>query len=401
MSKWKPMRSVDGNERDAIPAGRSSRKCGVRRTPAVWLALVVLSFALPVSAQTSKHRIFVVSSYHREYLWSQDTQEGLCAGLIEHGFIDGKEQAAEFTNTDHLENSSSILKKAWMDTKRKSSKQEMAASTHRLMEEISVFSPDLVLLGDDNAAHFIGNQLIDTEIPVVFWGINGLPLRYGLLDSLERPGHNVTGICQPGYLEECLAFLHRIVPGARTFAILSDDSETGRSKAKSLQTLHASGKLPLQLVESVVTNRLEEWKSGAVRLQATVDAFFVLNHNSLKDENGRTVDQLEIGAWYLRHIRIPKCADQKQGTLEGMLCTCDDSGYNQGYEAVKLAHRILKKGEQPRDIAVRAPARGPFIVNRQRAEMLGIAIPEDAGVEQYIDKALALEEAPSAQGEKR
>jgi hypothetical protein len=43
------------------------------------------------------------------------------------------------------------------------------------------------------------------------------------------------------------------------------------------------------------------------RLQATVDAF-VLNHNSLKDENGRTVDQLEIGL-VSACIRIPECAD--------------------------------------------------------------------------------------------
>ena len=49
------------------------------------------------------------------------------------------------------------------------------------------------------------------DTPVVFWGVNGRPLKYGLLDSLERPGHNVTGVYQAGYLEECLAsFLTRL-----------------------------------------------------------------------------------------------------------------------------------------------------------------------------------------------
>lgn len=357
----------------------------------IWISVLVLSLATPTSAQTKKHKIFVVSSYHREYLWSQDTQKGVCAGLIEFGFIDNTDQAAEFTETDYVESSSSVVKKVWMDTKRKSSKSKIATVVNTIMDEISEFSPDVVLLGDDNAANYIGNQLIDTDVPVVFWGINGLPLKYGLLDSLDKPGHNITGIYQAGYLKECLEFLKKVAPDVKTFAVLSDDSPTGRSKAKALKNLHESGELPVKLAQSVVTNCLEEWKSKAIELKDKVDAFFMVNHNSLKDENGKPVEQLEIGAWYLRNIEKPECAHEKQFAQEGMLCVCDDSGYNQGYEATKLAYRILKNGEQPGDIVVKAPPRGPFIINRERAKMLGINIKEEMGVEEYIEKSLALE----------
>jgi hypothetical protein len=44
------------------------------------MALVCVASA---NAQAEKQKIFVVSSYHREYLWSQDTQKGVCAGLLE------------------------------------------------------------------------------------------------------------------------------------------------------------------------------------------------------------------------------------------------------------------------------------------------------------------------------
>ena len=363
-----------------------------------WIGLSILPYAAPVGAQTAPHRIFIVSSYHREYLWSQDTQKGLCAGLLEFGFLDHAGQAAEFTRTDTVTSSSCVVRKTWMDTKRRNSKSEIAASVDRIMGEISEFAPDLVLLGDDNAANYVGNQLVDTKVPVVLWGINGLPLRYGLLDSLEKPGHNITGVYQAGYLKECLEFLRRIVPGVKTFAVLSDDSETGRAKVKALESLHEAGRLPLELVESVVTNRLDEWKSAALRLGDQVDAFFVMNHNSLKDEAGRAVDQLEIGQWYLRHIRKPECAHEKQFAEEGMLCVCDDSGFNQGYEAMKLACRILKKREPPGQIEVKAPGRGPFIVNRARARMLGLAITDQMGVEESLEKALALETASGKPG---
>ncbi len=353
--------------------------------------MLVLWLAAPAASDAERVRILVVSSYHREYLWSRDTQEGLCAGLIEFGFLDNKEQAAAFTEADHVESSSAIVKKMWMDTKRKNSWSDIVVAVNGIAQEISEFSPQLVLLGDDNAANYIGSQLIDTDIPTVFWGINGLPLKYGLLDSLETPGHNITGVYQAGYLKECLEFLHKIVGGVETFAILSDDSETGRSKAKELENLDRSGELPLTLVESVITNDLGEWKSKALQLQDHVDAFFMLNHNSLKDPAGTPVDQLEIGAWYLRHISKPECAQEKQFAQEGMLCVCDDSGYNQGYEAVRLAYRILKQGEKPAEIPVRAPQRGPLIVNRERARMLGLAIADDADAEQYIDECLALQ----------
>jgi ABC-type uncharacterized transport system substrate-binding protein len=91
-------------------------------------------------------------------------------------------------------------------------------------------------------------------------------------------------------------------------------------------------------------------------------------------------------------VHKPECAHEKQFAIEGMLCVCDDSGYNQGFEAVTLVDRILHKGEDPARIAVVAPPRGPFIVNRERAKMLGVDVPAAAGVEVYIDKARALEE---------
>ncbi|CAN2045334.1 ABC transporter substrate-binding protein [Candidatus Magnetomoraceae bacterium gMMP-1] len=364
----------------------------------ITIMALVMFMLTPLSAEETKnimknkqHRIFIVSSYHREYLWSQDTNKGVCAGLLELGFFDNKDQADMFTKNDYIKTSSAVVKKVWMDTKRKNTRNEIAVTINRVAREIENFVPDLILLGDDNAANYIGNLFIDTDIPVVFWGINGLPLKYGLLDLLKHPGHNVTGVYQAGYLKECLIFLKKLVPNIKNFAILSDDSPTGRSKAKTLIKLSRLGKLPIKLEESIITNSMSKWKTKALELQKKVDAFFVLNHNSLKDDSGNSVDQLEIGAWYLRNIKIPECSHEKQFVEEGMLCVCDDSGYNQGYVAVKIADRILNKGEHPESIEVKAPLRGPFIVNQLRAKQFGIIITQEMGVEMIIEKALALE----------
>ena len=141
-----------------------------------------------VLAQTNrKKRIFIVSSYHRAYLWSQSTQKGVGAALIKYGYLDSEAQAQQLANSDAVESTRAVIRKDWMDTKRKDSRADMASATARIMVALRAFKPDVVLLGDDNAARYIGGQLLDTATPVVFWGINGLPLKYGLVDSMDAP----------------------------------------------------------------------------------------------------------------------------------------------------------------------------------------------------------------------
>ncbi|MDH3453272.1 MAG: hypothetical protein OEN20_12735, partial [Gammaproteobacteria bacterium] len=223
--------------------------------------------------------------------------------------------------------------------------------------------------------------------------VNGSPLKYDLLDSLQRPGHNVTGVYQAGYLREGVQWVTKLLPGIKRMAVLSDNSATGRAKARELQALARAGDLSLELVEVVVTNSLETWQSKALALRDRVDAFFVLNHNTLQDGAGTVVDQLEVGAWYLENIRKPDIAHERQFVVEGMLAAVDDSGFKQGYEAVRIAHRILANDEDPAGISVYAPDRGPFVVNLQRARMLGIGalVTDNPLIDEIIPTALALQ----------
>lgn len=341
-----------------------------------------------------KTRIFIVDSYNKEYLWSQDTNDGVCKGFLEFGYFDGPGQKQELVRNDFVETSRAVVKKAWLDTKRRDSKSEIMESTVRIVQEIKDFKPDAILLGDDNACNYIGNQFIDTSIPICVWGMDVTPLKYGLVDSIEKPGHNVTGTYQTFYFKETLEFLKALAPGINSFAILSDDSESGHCKMKRIQQLAQEGKLPLKLVEAVATNSFTEWKTKSLELQNKVDAFFIVNHNTLRDDNGRRMSQLEVGAWYLRNIKKPECGPEKQFVAEGILCAVDDSGVKQGYYAVKALSEILTHGKDPATLPCLAPSRGALIVNRERAKMLGIKLTGNIGIEQYLEKSLALEKTP-------
>ncbi len=74
-----------------------------------------------------------------------------------------------------------------------------------------------------------------------------------------------------GYHQESLELLHKLVPGAKSFAIIACDSETSRPNIKRLQSLANQGKLPLNLVDVVATNSFEEFKARASALAAPND----------------------------------------------------------------------------------------------------------------------------------
>ncbi len=347
------------------------------------LFLASLGYAAP-KEKTAKIRIFVGSSYHREYDWSQETNKGFCDAMVKAGYFDNRKQAAEYTKNDQVESSKVVIKKMWMDTKRKKSKAEKLEATARIDRAIKDFQPDLLFLGDDDAAEYIGNQFLDTNIIIVFWGVNNTPVKYGLVDSLEQPGHNVTGIYQPGYYQESLELLKKIAPSAKTFAVLTDDSTAGRSHYKAIEYLARQGMLPLTLKETVITGDYELFKARALKLQNSVDAFFVAQYSSLRDKDGNPVNTREVAQWYVKNVHIPETAEQGQFVRQGLLCGADDSGYNQGFDAVMMAHDILAKGADPATYPPRAPKRGALMANKDRARRLGITLSGNIGIEEYV-----------------
>lgn len=354
-------------------------------------ALVSATSLFAADTAAAKRRIFIVSSYSADYLWSQSTQQGVNAAMMKLGYLSSAAQGDTLVRTDRLETPKAVIRKAWMNSKRRNTKSEIAAATARIMGELREFRPDLIMLGDDNAANYIGNQILGSQIPAVFWGINGLPLKYGLVANMDAPGRNVTGVWQSGYYREGLDLLKRLVPKADRFAILSCDSETTRPSVKMIEQLAQRGSLPLRLVETVITNSFEEFKARALGLSKRVDAFFVLNHDTLRDANGRHVDMLIVGRWYLENIHVPEVSHEDQFVREGMLLTANDSGFNQGYAAFEMAHLILDRGVNPARMPVRTPDRGPYLVNQNRARQLDISLKDAMHmIDEVVTESVAL-----------
>ena len=160
----------------------------------------------------------------------EDENRGIVNGLATMGFLEGR-------NTD--------IVRLYMNTKtvNKTAEQMEAAATS-LLEQIRSIQPDILFIMDDDALRHLGAKLLDTELPIVFGGINLFPTdtdygwvsetrRAPLADSLARPGHNITGVLERIAIASGFNLLHQIVPQAETALFISDRSILSRQMLRA------------------------------------------------------------------------------------------------------------------------------------------------------------------------
>ncbi|MFC1855886.1 ABC transporter substrate-binding protein [Thermodesulfobacteriota bacterium] len=330
---------------------------------------------------SSKRRIIVVDSYHKAY--PSTTHIGFCDGMLKYGYFDNRAQSDEFEKNDYVESKKAVVKRLWMDTKRALTADEMEFITVTMTKSIKEFKPDIILLGEDNAANYIGNRFLDTKIPVVFWGVNNTPVKYGLVNSMEAPGHNVTGVYQAGYEKESIELLLKIVPTIKRFAILSDDTNTARARSKKVERLAYNNLLKVKLVESVAESNYKKWQEAALMLQKKVDALFIPQFSGLMHDDGTRVPVKDALSWYIKNIKIPEASGPPFGVRFGLLCTVSDSSHDLGFKGVAIAHDILENGKNPATYPPMPAKPDARTVNKKRGEMLGITFTKEMGIEEY------------------
>ena len=101
------------------------------------LLCLMLCWTSMVYGTTVKKRIFIVSSYHKDYLWSQETQQGVSAAMLQYGYLDNTQQVEALVKNDYVESTKAVIQKDWMNTKRKHSPSEIAAATQRIVPAIN------------------------------------------------------------------------------------------------------------------------------------------------------------------------------------------------------------------------------------------------------------------------
>jgi putative tryptophan/tyrosine transport system substrate-binding protein len=312
-------------------------------------------------------------SYHPEFWVVEDENKGLIKGLEELGYVEGQ---------------NIVIHRFYMDTKRtnKSVKAQEAAADV-LLERIQGIHPDILFVYDDDVLRHIGGKLLDTDLPIVFAGVNLLPTKpdyawkkdgsfTALAESLERPGHNITGVQERVCFRAGFQLLHRIVPKAKTTLFLSDNSLIGTELIRMAGGEGALDNPFITIVKKAYTDSFETLKELILDYQDKVDSIVLFLPWTLEDKDGNHVPQDQVVRWMLQNNKRPGIAYLDILAEEGYLCGMVVDMVKQGFYTGILGGRILK-GEKPADMPILDPVANRIIINLARAKQLGIDIPFD------------------------
>ena len=306
--------------------------------------------------------LYVVNSYDpKNFGWTRDVLDGIFQGLANGGMNQGSDYE---------------LVSETMDALNRNTPEQMQAQADRILADIRARKPDLVLTTDDDALARVGLALDD--MPVVFNGVNGDPRRYTVsakIDSLEKPGHNLTGVYQTTYYRQSLMLIKKLAPSTRTFATITDTSTTGKTLLASLKALDAES-LPLQWKDSLESDQFVRWKEKIKAWQNQVDVMFLLSANTVVDQQGNRMSMKQVIEWTAANSFLPDTACWAEQVHDGILVSATDDGAQQGRFSATLALKILQ-GADPGELPISTPPNGVPALNLARAKSLGISPPQD------------------------
>lgn len=215
-------------------------------------------------------------------------------------------------------------------------------------------------------------------IPIVF-SVGSDPVKFGFVQSLNRPGANVTGVSFliNGLGAKRMSLLHELVPTASVFGFLinpnnpSAEAETNEMNeaAQSLGgTLIVVGASTDGEIDKAFSSFGEHRIAG---LAVAADAFF----------SSRAERLALLAAKY----SVPAVYSLREYVDAGGLMSYGASLSEASHQAGLLTGRILK-GQKPADLPVIQSTKFEFIINLKTAKALGITIP--AGVLAIADEVI-------------
>jgi putative ABC transport system substrate-binding protein len=277
--------------------------------------------------------VLVVASPASERFWRLFQEE-----LRSLGYIDGKNIRFEFRSDDG-----------------------QASRLPALAAELVELKVDLIVAWFTPAA--IAARQATRDIPIVM-ALVGNPVETGLVESLARPGGNVTGMAAVGaeLAGKCVQLVRELLPSARRIAALVNAPDP--FSEPFLRQIRLSGAANATTIDPIMIHSAAELDAAFAEMEkGRPDAVIVQPSLPIKRVAGLAV-----------RYRIPGVSFIRDFANEGGLMSYGSEEADAYRRAAVFVDKILK-GAKPADLPVEQPTHFELVVNLKTAKALGVTIP--------------------------
>ena len=235
---------------------------------------------------------------------------------------------------------------------------EIAAELVRLKVDVIVTSPGPPAI---RAA-----QQATRTIPIVMSGVRVDPVKAGFVDSLARPGGNITGLTQlaSGLHAKRLELLKEAFPRISRVAIIWSP----RDQKQSMKEVEAAGQALGVQIQSVVVSPPIERIFFAIR-GGNPDGLLVGPSGFLNRHRAQFRE-------FIAKRGLPTIYAQSRFVNAGGLMSYGVKLNDMFRRAAHYVDRILK-GAKPADLPVERPTEFELVINLKTAKQLGLTIPSE------------------------
>jgi putative ABC transport system substrate-binding protein len=203
-------------------------------------------------------------------------------------------------------------------------------------------------------------------VPIVMTPV-GDAVASGIIDSLARPGGNITGITffLPEICSKRLELLKQMIPGINRVAVLvNPDNPAMPPTLHAMEVAAKSLKLELDQFEARAPSEFD----GVFSKMANKgdDAVVIVDDGVLIAHAGMIADLAE-------KKRVPSAGFKEFADVGGMIAY-GPSRFDMYYRAAYFVDKILK-GSKPADLPVERPTKFELTINLKAAKTLGITVP--------------------------
>jgi putative tryptophan/tyrosine transport system substrate-binding protein len=327
-----------GNRHEAT--GNSRKAKGIGLVGFAFCAML-LAFSVPVTAQTQS-RIYKIGEITARPGLRRPSE--VFRALHELGYVEGKNIAFEFRSAEGKPDRFPAL----------------VDELIRLKVDVLVATSTAEALAFKNATK---------SIPIVFY-TGGDPVAVGLVDSLARPGENITGVTAIAteLYGKRLELLKETIPKLSRVAVLWNPRNPQSPMASAWKESQIPAReLGLQLHSMEVSNA-DEYESAFRKAIKAGSTALVVSQGPPSGANQKRIADLAT-----KH-RLPAIYARGDYVESGGLMSYG-ADRDEPYRRVAVLVDKILKGAKPADLPVERATKFELIINLKIAKQLGLTIP--------------------------